>query len=118
MSTQRDRVIKMLEDSGSTGVHSFEFYAAHMPRAAATIHALKKKDGVDIVSTPEPAPSGSPGCRYRLARFPAPPRRPAHRAQPAPPRPAAPAPQPAPAVAPSLFGPAWADTSNPYADAA
>lgn len=63
--SQRDRVLSMLTRAGSTGVHSFEFYEQHMPRAAAVIHVLKG-EGYRIESTPE-ARGDARGCRYVLA---------------------------------------------------
>lgn len=52
MSTQRETILRMLEDAGSCGVSSTEFYDAYLPRFPARIHELKKL-GYDIQDEPE-----------------------------------------------------------------
>lgn len=42
MSTQREEILQMLEDAGSRGVSSTEFYNVDLPRFPARIHELKK----------------------------------------------------------------------------
>jgi hypothetical protein len=59
----------MLEDAGSAGVHSFEFYEARMPRGAAVIHALKA-EGFRIDADREAYRGESHGVRYRLRGYP------------------------------------------------
>ena len=50
--TQRERVLRILKEAGEDGVHSFEFYEAGMPRAAARIGELRDA-GYTITSTHE-----------------------------------------------------------------
>lgn len=63
--TQHDRILKMLEDAGESGVHSFEFYMERMPRGAAVICDLRK-EGYAIESVPEKFNGEAHGVRYYL----------------------------------------------------
>lgn len=65
MPTQRERILSMLRDAGTRGVHSFELFEARMPRAAATVHTLRR-DGYTITSTPETLHGDAKGVRYVL----------------------------------------------------
>jgi hypothetical protein len=66
-TSQPDRILTLLRQRGSAGVHSFEFYEMGMPRGAAVIHALKKRGHV-IDRRDEPYKGDANGCRYFLAR--------------------------------------------------
>jgi hypothetical protein len=63
--SQKSTILKLLQDRGELGVHSFEFYAMRMPRGAAAICDLKK-EGQPIESVPERTPDGAEGVRYFL----------------------------------------------------
>jgi Helix-turn-helix domain len=63
--SQRDRILKWLEERGRYGVHSFEMVEAGMPRGAAVVCALKKS-GYLITATTEKFRGQSKGVRYTL----------------------------------------------------
>lgn len=63
--SQKATILRMLEDRGELGVHSFEFYERRMPRGAAVIHTLKK-EGHAIESEHETYRGESEGVRYFL----------------------------------------------------
>lgn len=63
--TQRERILSMLEEAGTRGVHSFTLVAEHMPRGAAVICQLRK-EGYEISSVSEPLNGNARGVRYRL----------------------------------------------------
>lgn len=67
--TQRQHVETLLLERRARGAHSFEFYAAGLPRAAVVVDRLRKA-GWDIDSLPEPSPAGSMGVRYILRSTP------------------------------------------------
>ncbi|HEX5591995.1 MAG TPA: helix-turn-helix domain-containing protein [Solirubrobacterales bacterium] len=49
--SQKQKILRLLQERGERGVHSFEFYEMRMPRGAAAICDLRKEghniDGVD-----------------------------------------------------------------------
>lgn len=63
--TQHARILQWLEERGPQGVHSFEFYEAHMPRGAAVIDVLRK-EGHSIESKRERFHGEANGVRYVL----------------------------------------------------
>jgi hypothetical protein len=63
--SQREKILRWLEQRGDEGVHSFELYEARFPRAAAVICQLRK-DGYAIESEPCPFRGEAKGCRYYL----------------------------------------------------
>jgi hypothetical protein len=63
--SQRAKILQLLERRGEQGVHSFEFYEMHMPRAAAVICQLRK-EGYAIESERETFHGESQGVRYFL----------------------------------------------------
>jgi hypothetical protein len=63
--SQKDRVLEMLRQAGTRGVHSFEFYEARLPRAAARILELRA-EGHKIAAVRELFRGESNGVRYRL----------------------------------------------------
>lgn len=63
--SQKTTILRLLEERGETGVHSFEFYEMRMPRGAAAICALKK-EGHAIEAVPEQHGSEAQGVRYFL----------------------------------------------------
>jgi hypothetical protein len=63
--SQKDRILRLLEERGDRGVHSFEFYEMRMPRGAAAIHALKK-EGHPIEAEHQTYKGESEGVRYFL----------------------------------------------------
>lgn len=50
--TQKERILKLLEDAGKGGITGTELYEAYLPRAAARIHELKA-EGHRITPSPE-----------------------------------------------------------------
>ena len=69
--TRRELVLRILKEAGEDGVHSFEFYEAGMPRAAARIGELRDA-GYTITSTHERYRGDAEGVRYRLIEAPKP----------------------------------------------
>ena len=63
--TQKASILRLLEERGEKGVHSFEFYEMRMPRGAAAICALKK-EGHAIEAVPEQLANEAQGVRYFL----------------------------------------------------
>jgi len=63
--SQKTTILRLLEERGDKGVHSFEFYEMRMPRGAAAIHALKK-EGHPIEAEHEARADGAEGVRYFL----------------------------------------------------
>jgi hypothetical protein len=63
--TQHDKILRLLEERGDQGVHSFELYEMRMPRGAAVIHTLKK-EGHSIEAEPETYRGEAKGVRYIL----------------------------------------------------
>lgn len=56
--TQKEKILHKLQERGSRGVHSFEFYEMYIPRFAARIKELRN-EGHNIESINE-----KKGCRY------------------------------------------------------
>ena len=71
--TQKQTVLRMLEEAGPEGVTSNQFYAACLPRFGARIFELKK-DGLNVIK--EPAEQGH--FRYILVSHGRPEREPDH----------------------------------------
>lgn len=63
--SQREKILRWLEQRGFEGVHSFELYEAHFPRGAAVICQLRK-EGYAIESERQPFHGESNGVRYFL----------------------------------------------------
>lgn len=60
MTTQKDRVLKMLRSAGKAGVRSDVFLGARIPRAAARVLELRQ-EGYEITAERE-----RQFCRYKL----------------------------------------------------
>lgn len=63
--TQKEIVLKMLEEAGDKGVHSFQFMQLQLPRVAARVCELRA-EGYEISSEHELLHGSATGVRYRL----------------------------------------------------
>jgi hypothetical protein len=63
--TQKTRILKLLEERGERGVHSFEFYEMRMPRGASAICELRK-EGFAIEGEDAPFHGEAGGKHYVL----------------------------------------------------
>jgi hypothetical protein len=63
--SQKDKILKLLRERGSHGVHSFEFYELRMPRGADAIYRLRKL-GYSIEGKDCPFRGEAGGTRYTL----------------------------------------------------
>lgn len=63
--TQKEIVLKMLEEAGDKGIHSFQFMQIQLPRVAARICELRA-EGYEISSEHELLYGSATGVRYRL----------------------------------------------------
>jgi hypothetical protein len=63
--SQKSRILRLLEERGDKGLHSFEFYEMRMPRGAAAICDLRK-EGHAIEGVDEPFRGEAGGKRYFL----------------------------------------------------
>lgn len=67
--TQKEIVLKMLEEAGDRGIHSFQFMQIQLPRVAARVCELRA-EGHEITSEHELLHGSATGVRYKLARGP------------------------------------------------
>ena len=66
-TSHKQKIINILEDSGETGVHSFELVNRVTHKATSRIADLRH-DGENIISVPEKR-GNSWGVRYYLAQY-------------------------------------------------
>jgi hypothetical protein len=63
--SQKTKILRLLEERGDRGVHSFEFYEMRMPRGASAICDLRK-EGHPIEGEEAPFHGEAGGKRYFL----------------------------------------------------